>query len=94
MNNIIYNFKSFKPLNNLKLINILDKKLDYAGSFGFIEKFQKDKYICLRDRAGSIKIFYGTHKKKENSFSQNYIELRKSVTPDQFLVFERFFKYN
>ena len=66
MDNIIYNFKYFKPLNNLKLINILNKKLDYSGSFGFIEKYQKDKYICLRDRAGSIKIFNDIHKKKKN----------------------------
>ncbi len=78
MNNIIYNFKSFKYLDKPDLTSILDKKLNYSGSFGFIDKYKDRKFICLRDSAGSIKIFYGFHKKKRKLvFSNNYLNLIK-----------------
>ena len=67
MNNIIYNFKSFKYLDKPDLTSILDKKLNYSGSFGFIDKYKDRKFICL-EIVWSIKIFYGFHKKKKISF--------------------------
>ncbi len=78
MNNIIYNYKSFKSVHNLKLSNLLDKKMYFTGSFSYAQKYKKNNLICLRDSAGSRKIFYGIHKKKRKLiFSDNYLSLKK-----------------
>ena len=75
-NNIYTDGKRFLKKYNITNNNI--KKINIEGSFAYYKKY-KNYFIVARDHLGCKKIFWGTSKKGEITFSDNFIDLYSKI---------------